>query len=120
MANPNIVNVTSIYGKTLGASLGTTLTTTLLTCASEKLYKINSIIVSNIDGTNDADVTIYFYDGSNDWPLARLITVPAKSTLIVLGKDAPIYLEESDQIRGGASANGDLDVVISYEELDDA
>jgi len=120
MANPNIVNVTSIYGKTLGASLGTTVTTTLLTCASDKLYKINSIIVSNIDGTDGADVTIDFYDGSNGWPLAKLVTVPAKSTLIVVGKDAPIYLEESDQIRGGASAASDLDVIISYEILDDA
>ncbi len=120
MANPNIVNVTSIYGKTIGASLGTTLTTSLLTCASNKLLKINSIIVSNIDGTNDADVTIYFYDGSSDWPLAKEITVPTDTTLIVLGKDAPIYLEESDQIRGGAGAASDLTVIISYEELDDA
>ena len=120
MANPNIVNVTSIYGKTLGVSLGTTLTTTLLTCASEKLYKINSIIVSNIDGNVTADATIYFYDGSSDWPLAKAVAVPTKTTLVVLGKDAPIYLEESDQIRGGANAANDLDVIISYEILDDA
>ena len=120
MAAPNIVNVSSIYGHTMGAALTTTLTTTLLTCASEKLYKINSIIVSNIDGTDSANATISFYDGSSTWHLASAIAVPAATTLIVLGKDAPIYLEESDQLRGGASANSDLTVVISYEILDDA
>ena len=48
------------------------------------------------------------------------MNVPANSTLVVVGKDSPIYLEEGQSIRGGASANGDLDVIISYEELDDA
>ena len=120
MANPNIVNVTSIYGKTMGAALDTTLSTQLLACASNKLLKINSIIVANIDGSSAADATISFYDGSSTWHIASTISVPSDTTLIVLGKDSPIYLEESDQIRGGASANSDLTCIISYEELDDA
>ena len=122
MAAPNLVNVTSILGKTMGATLGTTVTSDILTCASDKVLKINSIIVSNIDGTNDATVTCYFYDNSatTRYSLATTVTVPADSTLVIIGKDSPIYLEESDEIRGGASANGDLEVVISYEELDDA
>lgn len=122
MAAPNIVNVTSIYGKTMGAALGTTTTTDILTCGANKLLKVNSIIVSNVDGTNAADVTIYFYDSSAAarYALAYTITVPADATLVVVGKDNPIYLEESDQIEGGASAVSDLEVIISYEELDDA
>ena len=119
MAAPNIVNVTSIYGKTFGAALTTTTSTTLLTCASNKLLKINSIIVANKDGTNSADATVIFYSGSSYY-LAYTIPVPGDASLIVLGKDAPIYLEEADEIRGGASATGDLDIIISYEELDDA
>ena len=63
MANPNIVNVTSIYGKTIGVALDTTTSTQLLACASNKLLKINSIIVSNIDGSSASDVTISFFDG---------------------------------------------------------
>jgi len=122
MAAPNIVNVTSIFGKTVGASLGLTATTDILTCASNKVLKINSIIVSNIDGAAAADATVYFYDDSAAarYALAYTITVPADSTLIVLGKDNPIYLEESDQIEAGASATGDLNIIISYEEIDDA
>jgi len=122
MAAPNLVNVTSIYGKTMGAALGTTLTTTLLTCASNKVLKINSIIVANVDGTNAADASVTFYDSSAtaSYRLASTVSVPADSTLIVLGKDSPIYLEESDEIRGGAGAASDLEITISYEELDDA
>tara|TARA_S200002703_G_scaffold67464_1_gene58667 strand:+ start:389 stop:757 length:369 start_codon:yes stop_codon:yes gene_type:complete len=122
MAAPNLVNVTSIYGKTVGAALSTTTTTDILTCAANKLLKINSIIVSNIDGTNDASATVYFYDSSatTRYALAFTIVVPADTTLVVIGKDSPIYLEESDQIEAGANAASDLQIVISYEELDDA
>ncbi len=122
MAAPNIVNVTSILGKTTAAALDTTLTTSLLANAasSNKLLKLNSIIVANKDGTSAAAVTISWYNGSTDFYLASTVNVPADSTLIVMGKDSPIYLEEGQSIRGGASANGDLDVIISYEELDDA
>jgi len=122
MAAPNIVNVSSIYGKTMGAALSTTTTTSILTCGADKVLKINSIIVANVDGTNNADVTVYFYDSSATarYALAYTVTVPADSTLIVLGKDSPIYLEESDRIEAGASALSDLEIIISYEELDDA
>ena len=121
MAAPNLVNVTTILGKTTGAALDTTTTTSLLanSSSSGKVYKINSIIVANVDGTSAADVTVSFYNGSTDFHLAKTVTVPADSTLIVLGKDSPIYLEENHSIRGGASANSDLEIVISYEDLTD-
>tara|TARA_Y100000361_G_C11098084_1_gene310287 strand:+ start:404 stop:772 length:369 start_codon:yes stop_codon:yes gene_type:complete len=122
MAAPNILSATSIYGKTVGAALDTTLTTTLLTCAANKVLKINSIIVANVDGTSAADASVTFYDSSAtaSYRIASTVSVPADSTLVVLGKDSPIYLEESDEIRGGAGANSDLEIIISYDELDDA
>ena len=122
MAAPNIVNVTSIYGKTMGAALGTSANTDILTCPSDKVLKINSIIVANVDGSNAADVTVHFYDNSATarYKLANTIAVAADSTLIVLGKDSSIYLEESDQIEASASGASDLEIIISYEELDDA
>jgi hypothetical protein len=122
MAAPNIVNVTSIYGKTMGANVSTTPETDILTCPSNKVLKINSIIVANVDGTNSADVTVHFYDNSAAarYNIAHTVAVPADSTLIVLGKDSPIYLEEADHIEASASAVSDLEMIISYEELDDA
>ena len=122
MAAPNVVNVTSIIGKTQGAAL-TTSNADQLVCATDKLVKVNSIIVSNVDGSNNADVDVSFVDSSSGnlvLHLAKTVTVPAKSTLIVLGKDAPIYLEEGDKIQAKASAASDLEIVLSFEELDDA
>ena len=123
MAAPNVVNVTSIYGKTVGAALGTSSGDILVnTASSGKLLKLNSIIVASIDASNNADVTVQFYNADNTtgYHLAKAVVVPYKSTLIVLGKDAPVYLEEGDKIQALASAAGDLEIIISYEELDDA
>ena len=123
MAAPNLVNVTSILGKLYVANLGTTLTTQLVANGnnSDKLLKINSIIVANVDGSNAVDVDVALDLASDSrFYLAKTVTVPADSTLIVLGKDAPIYLEENDRIQAHASAASDLEIIISYEELDDA
>tara|TARA_B100000427_G_scaffold240395_1_gene203271 strand:+ start:949 stop:1332 length:384 start_codon:yes stop_codon:yes gene_type:complete len=127
MAAPNIVSVSSIYGKTTGVLLNTTTTTGILTCASNKVLKVNSIICANVDGSASADVTINFFDTDSDGsgtdrtnPIASTVPIPADSTLVVLGKDSSIYLEEGDKITGGASANGDIQCTVSYEELDDA
>tara|TARA_E500000318_G_scaffold92457_1_gene91098 strand:- start:13 stop:375 length:363 start_codon:yes stop_codon:yes gene_type:complete len=120
MANPNIVNVSSILGITETFALDTTLTTTLVTAASDKVYKINSIFVANIDGTNAADVTIAYNDQSNTRAIASTISVPADASLSIIDKNNSFYLTEGDSIEGGASANGDLVCMISYEILDDA
>jgi hypothetical protein len=122
MAAPNIINTTSIYGKTMGALLSASADTAILTCGSDKVLKLNSIIVANVDGATTADVNVDFYDSSaaTAYALAHTVTVPSDSTLVILGKESPIYLEESDAIRAWASATGDLEIIISYEEIDDA
>jgi hypothetical protein len=116
MANPNIVAVTGVYGRTVGAALGTSASIVLGT-STNTVRKINSIVVSNVDGTNDADVTVYASIDSNNRYLAYQITVPAKSTLIVLSKDTSIYLEEADTLYALASAASDLNIIVSYEEI---
>ena len=127
MAAPNIVSVSSIYGKTTGVLLNTTTTTGILTCASNKVLKVNSIICANVDGSSAADVTINFFDTDSDGggtdrtnPIASTVTIPADSTLVVSDKNSAFYLEEGDKITGGASANGDIQCTVSYEEIDDA
>tara|TARA_Y100000022_G_scaffold124177_1_gene107512 strand:+ start:205 stop:573 length:369 start_codon:yes stop_codon:yes gene_type:complete len=122
MAAPNVVNVSSIYGKTTGLAL-TSSSQDVLTCAANKLLKVNSIIVANVDGANADDVTVKWYNADNTtaFSLASTVTIPADTTLVVLGKDAPIYLEEGDKIQAlGVASSGDLEIIVSYEELDDA
>lgn len=122
MAAPNILNASIITGKQYGAALDTSTTTSLLANAasSDDLYKINSIIVSNVDGSSAADVTVSWYNGSTDFHIAKTVSVPADTTLVLIRKDSPIYLEEGHSIRGGASANSDLEILICYDVLDDA
>jgi hypothetical protein len=118
MAAPNIVNVATITGRTVGAALGTSSADIVTNSAgSGKVFKINAIYVANVDGASNADATVAFYDASatTTYKLAHTITVPADATLDVLSK--AIYLEEGDKITGLASASGDLEIVVSFEEI---
>ena len=54
MANPNIVNVTSIYAANMGWNLQTGLTDTLLTVSSDVIVKINTCTCANVNGTDAA------------------------------------------------------------------
>ena len=130
MANPNIVNVASIVGANAAWALTNTITTTLLTVAADVIVKINSLIVTNIHGTNAATVSIEI-NGlgtgttgvSLTGPLATCriastMNVPADDSLVLI--DKPIYLMEADILRGGASAASTLELFASYEIINDA
>ena len=130
MANPNIINVTSILAGNAGFNLTATATATLITVAADKILKINNIMVANVDGTNAATVDV-FVDGMGSGTtgisttgadatvyLAKTVSVPADATLVLLS--TPIYLMEGDILKGGASAASDLDLFVSYEVMDDA
>ena len=120
MADPNILDLSEMTPKQASGALTTTLTTQLLDGVLNKALRIHLIQVSNIDGTNDADVTIEYHDGTNSRAFASAVRVPAKASLVILGNGSLFNLDESGEIRGGASANGDLEYIISYDELDDA
>ena len=119
MAQPNIVNVSSILGTSEVKVLTTTLTTTLVTAASDKVLKMNLIRCTNItdnDATVDFDVEV----GGTHKKIANEVTVPANSVVDIVDKNSSFYLMETDLLRGGASAGSTIDVLISYEILDDA
>jgi len=123
MAAPNIVNVTTITGKTAVVSLSTTSATEVVSNAasSGKVFKINSLVVSNVDGTNAADITISLYSeddiGGTATEIVSTVSVPADASLIVIDKNSSIYLEEDKSIGATAGAASDLKVVCSYEEI---
>jgi hypothetical protein len=130
MANPNLINVSSVLAANAGFNLTSTATATLITVSADKLVKINRVTVANVDGTNSATFDL-FVDGMGTGStggattgadatvyLAKTVAVPADTTLVVL--DTPIYLMEGDILKGGASAASDLDLFVSFEILDDA
>lgn len=123
MAAPNIVNVSSILGKSSLVALTTTNRTTLVTnpVSSGKVFKVNMIQVSNVDGANAADVTIDVHNqddaGGTPFSLISTISIPADASLIVLDKNTAIYLEEDKSISAIAGSASDLEVIVSYEEI---
>ena len=130
MANPNIVNVTSIYGESIGEALSATITTDILTVTTDKLVKINYIQVANKHATASTDVTVAIVkadftsagvgsgeDNATTIYLASTVTLPSDDILIVL--DKPIYLMEGDVLEGGDS-RATADIFISYEVINDA
>jgi hypothetical protein len=120
MTAPNLVNVTTIIAKSTQGALTTTLTNEFLANApaSGKVFKVNSILVANIDGTSSANASVFMTkSGGSPIAIASTIAVPADSTLTVIDKNTALYLEEGDNIEAGASADSDLVVTINYEEL---
>ena len=129
MANPNIVNVTSIYGGNAAWALTTTVTTTLLTVAADVIVKINSIIATNTHATtataltldiNGIGTTVTGVTGTSlatTAALASTIDVPSDDIFVVI--DRPIYLMEGDVLRGGSTGTS-CDLFISFEVINDA
>jgi hypothetical protein len=123
MAAPNIVNVSTITGKTAVVSLTTTSATSVVSNAasSGKVFKINSLIVSNVDGTSNADITVSLYSaasiGGTATEICSTVTVPADASLVVIDKNTAIYLEEDKSIGATAGTASDLKIICSYEEI---
>lgn len=116
MAAPNIVNVATITGKTAVQAILTSATAIVSNAAaSNKVIKVNALYIANVDGANNADVTVDVFRGSTAYRIAYTVVVPADASLDVISK--PIYLEEGDSLRLTASAVGDLEAVCSYEEI---
>jgi hypothetical protein len=118
MAAPNLKSPTTILGRTARYAVTTSLAAALSnSAASGKVLKINSIFCANVDGVNAADISVSVYNGTTDRYIAFTITVPADATQVLSTKETYFYLEEGDSIRALASAAGDLELVIGYEEI---
>tara|TARA_R110002074_G_scaffold175426_1_gene338722 strand:+ start:230 stop:631 length:402 start_codon:yes stop_codon:yes gene_type:complete len=128
MANPNIVAVTSIYGKTTYLTPSATTSVVLLpnAASSGTVMKINQIVASNIDGSSAVNVSVDIYtngavaqgsapSGGTAYPIASTISVPADATLIVVDKTTAIYLEEGTSIAVTSGAASKISYSVSYE-----
>lgn len=118
MATPNLLIANTIIGKTT-CNVVTTSAVSIVEnpSSSNKLLKINTLIISNVDGTNSADITVDFYRSSVARHIVKTVSVSADSSFTAIDKNITIYLEEGDSIRLSASADGDLEAICSYEEI---
>lgn len=122
MAAPNLNAPTTINGKTTYLSLANTTETTLLSNAasSGKAMRVTSLLLANINGTGGVDATVRIYSSASSgtgYEICRTLTVPANATVVLLGRDAGVWLEEDRRITVTASAANYLAVVCSYEEV---
>lgn len=116
MAAPNIVNVTTITGTTAVANVSTTATAIAEnTAASGKVFKINSLYVSNLNANTNIAVSIDIFRSSVAYHVVKDVVVPVNASIDAITK--PVYLLEGDAFRLTAAANGDIQAVCSYEEI---
>ena len=120
MATPNLINVDTITPSVVVGAV-TTSRVAVLDVTAEYCAKVNSVIIANIDGTNAADITleVSIDNGSTYFAIAKTISVPADSSLSLIGKDNGFYLDETDILAVTASANSDLVATASWEEMKD-
>lgn len=118
MAAPNLVQPSAVIGKTIGYAVTTTMAAALSNGASSgKALKVVSVYCANVDGAVAADISLEHYNGTTGFAIGKTITVPADATQVLVTREAPIYVEEGQSLRAQASATGDLELVISYEDI---
>ena len=131
MANPNVVQVATISGSSIGSNM-TGSAQTFFTVASGKLVKLNSITCANVHASNAGTLDLFVDKAERDttaggseftanitvdgnFYICKNISVDQGSTLVIL--ETPIYLMEGDAFEGQASAASTLDLYISYEVI---
>jgi len=129
MANPNIVNVTTIYGTTTYYTpTGTSAVVLLPNAASSgKVFKINQLVVANTTGSAaNATVSIYTNGavaqgsapaGGTAYPVVSTISVPANASLVAVDKTTAIYLMEGTSITVTSGTGSALTYSVSYEDI---
>ena len=133
MANPNIVLVGGIYGKTTYLTPSGTTAVVLLanTASSGKVFKINQIIAANVNGSAAVNTTVSLYtnggqtqgsapSGGTAYPIVSTVSVPALASLIVSDKTTAIYLEEGNSISVTSGTASGITYSISYEQISEA
>jgi hypothetical protein len=130
MANPNIVNVASIYGTTTYYTPSGTAAVVLLPNAASSglLFKINQIVCANVNGSSAVNATVSIYtngavaqgsapSGGTAYPIISTVSVPASASVIAVDKTTGIYLMEGTSISVTSGTASGITYTISYESI---
>ena len=122
MANPNIVNVTSIYGNTSYLIPSTTAATTwtALTPAAGTVNKIDNIVASNVTASSVA-VTVAINSAAagagTNYRIVYQVPVPANASIVVADKSTAFYLGEAQSIVVTVGTGSAIELTASYEAI---
>ena len=123
MAAPNIVNVTSIIGRTASLTPSNTTANILLANAagSNKVFKVEMIVAANIDGAATFAATVAINTAANgsgtSTAIASTVDVPNDAALIIVDKSTSFYLEEDRSIVVTSSTASKIAYTVSYEDI---
>ena len=122
MANPNIVNVSSIYGSTsyLIPSTTSATTWTALTPASGTVNKIDNIVASNVTASN-ATVTVAINSAAagagTNYRLIYQVPVPVNASIVIVDKSTAFYLGEAQSIVVTVGTASAIELTSSFEAI---
>jgi len=122
MANPNIINVSSIYGNTSYLIPSTTAATTwtALTPAAGTVNKINNIVASNVTASV-ATVTVAINSAAagagTNYRLVYQVPVPVNASIVVADKSTAFYLGEAQSIVVTVGTASAIELTASYEAI---
>lgn len=122
MANPNIVNVASIIGRTTGANLTSTTMTTLVNngASSNKTLKLNVLNMTNYS-SNTIAISVSYYTAANqsgtEYKIASDINVPSGTVITIIDKSSGYYMEENSSVAVKANIANSIFATASYEEI---
>ena len=122
MANPNIVNVTTILGTTTYLTPANTTGNVLLSNAagSNLVFKINNIVAANVTASA-ANTTVSIDSAAagagTDFPIVAAVSVPGNASLIAVDKTTSFYLMENQSIVVTSGTSSAITYTISYESI---
>ena len=123
MANPNIVNVTSILGTTTYLTPANTTANVLLSNAasSSLVFKINQIVCANVNGSSAVNATVAINNAAagagTNFPVISTVSVPASASVIAVDKTTAIYLMENSSIVVTSGTSSGITYSLSYESI---
>jgi hypothetical protein len=122
MANPNLINASSIYGSTsyLIPSATSATTWTALTPAAGTVNKIDNIVASNVTAAS-ATVTVSINSaaagGGTAYRLIYQLPVPVNAAVVIVDKSTAFYLGEAQSIVVTVGTASAIELTASYEAL---
>jgi hypothetical protein len=123
MANPNIVNVTTITGNTTYLTPANTTANTLLSNAASSglVFKINQIVCANVNGSSAVNATVAINNAAagagTNFPVISTVSVPASASVIAVDKTTAIYLMENSSIVVTSGTSSGITYSLSYESI---
>ena len=123
MANPNIINVTTLTGNTTYLTPANTTANTLLSNAASSglVFKINQIVCANVNGSSAVNATVAINNAAagagTNYPIISTISVPASASVIAVDKTTAVYLMENSSIVVTSGTSSGITYTISYESI---